>query len=107
MMIHAAHHHGVRAVGVTISPTQHALAAQRVAAAGPAGMVDIRLAEYRDIDDGPYQAVASIGMFEHVGLKRMREYFIRLRELLSPGGRLLNHAISRPSAAALIDRALS
>ena len=104
MVIHAARHHGVRAVGVTISPAQHALATQRVTRAGLTELVDIRLADYRDIADGPYQAVSSIGMFEHVGLNKMREYFIRLRDLVSPGGRLLNHAISRPSGAAPIDR---
>ena len=104
MVIHAARHHGVRAVGVTISPAQHALATERVAAAGLTDLVDIRLADYRDIDDGPYHAISSIGMFEHVGLNKMREYFVRLEKLLSPGGRLLNHAISRPSGAPPIDR---
>lgn len=104
MVIHAARHYGVRAVGVTISPAQHALAVQRVASAGLADKVDVRLADYRDIDDGPYDAVSSIGMFEHVGLTRLREYFIRLRELLTPGGRLLNHAISMPDGTTQMDR---
>jgi cyclopropane-fatty-acyl-phospholipid synthase len=75
-----------------------------VASAGLADKVDVRLADYRDIDDGPYDAVSSIGMFEHVGLTRLREYFIRLRELLTPGGRLLNHAISMPDGTTQMDR---
>ena len=103
MVIHAAHHHGVRAIGVTISPAQHAFAAQRVAGAGLTDKVEIRLADYRDIDDGPYDAVSSIGMFEHVGLNRLQEYFTCLRDVLTEGGRLLNHAISRPDGTAPIN----
>lgn len=103
MVIHAAHHHGVRAIGVTISAAQHAIAAQRVAEAGLADKVEIRLADYRDIDDGPYDAVSSIGMFEHVGSNRLQEYFTRLRDDLTEGGRLLNHAISRPAGTAPIN----
>ncbi len=56
--------------------------------------------DYRDVSDGPYDAISSIGMFEHVGLARLAEYFGVLRALLPPGGRLLNHAISRPRPAA-------
>lgn len=104
MALHAAIHHGVEAVGVTVSPAQHALATERVAAAGLEDRVEIRLADYRDIDDGPYDAVSSIGMFEHVGLNRMGEYFARIRHLLRPGGRFLNHAISRPGKVSEIDR---
>jgi cyclopropane-fatty-acyl-phospholipid synthase len=104
MVIHAAHRYGVRAVGVTISPAQYGLAAQRVAAAGMADKVEIRLADYRDIHDGLYDAVSSIGMFEHVGLNRLQEYFTGLRDVLTEGGRLLNHAISRPAGAAPINR---
>jgi cyclopropane-fatty-acyl-phospholipid synthase len=52
--------------------------------------------DYRDVDDGPFDAISSIGMFEHVGLARLHEYFADLHDLLRPGGRLLNHAISRP-----------
>jgi cyclopropane-fatty-acyl-phospholipid synthase len=97
MVIHAARHHGVRAVGVTISRKQAELAAKRVAEAGLADMVEIRLQDYRDVHDGPYDAISSIGMFEHVGLEQLKVYFDNLHTLLRPGGRLLNHAISRPA----------
>jgi cyclopropane-fatty-acyl-phospholipid synthase len=96
MAMHAARHHGVSAVGVTISPRQAELAEKRVGEAGLSGQVEIRLQDYREVTDGPYDAVSSIGMFEHVGEARLGEYFQRLRTLLRPGGRLLNHGISRP-----------
>lgn len=97
MVIHAAREHGARCVGVTVSAAQAELAEKRVAEAGLAGQVEIRLQDYRDVRDGPYDAISSIGMFEHVGLARLQEYFDGIRGLLRPGGRLLNHAISRPS----------
>ncbi len=97
MVLHAAGQHGLRAVGVTISRNQHDLATKRVAEAGLADRVDVRLEDYRDVEDGPYDAVSSIGMFEHVGLARLSEYFERIHALLRPGGRLLNHAIGRPA----------
>jgi cyclopropane-fatty-acyl-phospholipid synthase len=96
MVIHAAQHHGVHAVGVTLSRRQAELASKRVAESGLSDRVEIRVQDYRDVDDGPYDAISSIGMFEHVGLKMLRVYFDRLLSLLRPGGRLLNHAISRP-----------
>ncbi|HET8617418.1 MAG TPA: cyclopropane-fatty-acyl-phospholipid synthase family protein, partial [Acidimicrobiales bacterium] len=96
MAMHAARHHGVSAVGVTISPRQAELAEKRVGEAGLSGQVEIRLQDYREVADGPYDAVSSIGMFEHVGEAKLGEYFQRLRTLLRPGGRLLNHGISRP-----------
>jgi cyclopropane-fatty-acyl-phospholipid synthase len=96
MVMHAAQHHGVQAVGVTISPSQADLAAKRVAEAGLGDRVDIRLLDYRDIVDGPYDAISSIGMFEHVGLAQLGEYFARVHRLVVPGGRVLNHGISRP-----------
>jgi cyclopropane-fatty-acyl-phospholipid synthase len=100
MVMHAAEHYGVEAVGITISSRQAELAAKRVAEAGLAGRVEIRLEDYRDVADGPYDAISSIGMFEHVGSRRIREYLADLRDLLRPEGRLLNHAISRPAPAA-------
>ena len=99
MVMHAAQHHGVRAVGVTVSRRQQELAAKRVAEAGLSDQVEIRLQDYRDVTDGPFDAISSIGMFEHVGLSKLELYFDRLMELLVPEGRLLNHAISRPAAA--------
>jgi cyclopropane-fatty-acyl-phospholipid synthase len=96
MAMHAARHHGAQVIGVTISSRQVEAAKQRVADEGLGDLVDIRLQDYRDVDDGPFDAICSIGMFEHVGRSRTAEYFGRLHELLRPQGRLLNHAISRP-----------
>ena len=94
-VIHAAKEYGVRAVGVTLSQEQAALARQRVAEEGLGDRVEIRVQDYRDVPDGPYDAIASIGMAEHVGIAQLPEYAGRLHALLAPGGRLLNHAISR------------
>jgi cyclopropane-fatty-acyl-phospholipid synthase len=99
MAIHAARHYGARVTGITISEEQAYLARHRVAQAGLAPLVTIRVQDYRDVDDGPYDAISSIGMFEHVGRARTAEYFDRLWRLLAPGGRLLNHAISRPGGS--------
>jgi cyclopropane-fatty-acyl-phospholipid synthase len=96
MVMHAAQHHGVRAVGVTISSRQAELAEKRVGEAGLSDQVEIRLEDYREIDDGPYDGISSIGMFEHVGEDHLAEYFTRLRALVRPGGRVVNHGISRP-----------
>ena len=96
MVLHAARHHGVRAVGVTNSRRQAEWGAKRIADEGLSERVEVRMQDYRDVDDGPFDAVSSIGMFEHVGLSRLAEYFDRIVELLPEGGRLLNHAISRP-----------
>jgi cyclopropane-fatty-acyl-phospholipid synthase len=99
MLLHAAEHHGVRAVGVTLSKPQAELAQQRVEERGLSDRVEVRFADFRDVDDGPYDAISSIGMFEHVGLSELNAYFERCLSLLRPEGRLLNHAISRPHHA--------
>ncbi len=99
LAMHAARHHGARVVGVTISREQAELARRRVADAGLADAVEIRVSDYREVDDGPFDAISSIGMFEHVGLARTSEYLRRLHGLVRPGGRVLNHAISRPDAS--------
>lgn len=104
MVMHAAARREVRAIGITISEQQARLAAKRVAEAGLADVVEVRLQDYRDVRDGPFDAISSIGMFEHVGAKRLGDYFGSLRSLLRPGGRLLNHAISRPLGKASFDR---
>lgn len=96
MVLHAASRYGARAVGVTISEAQAELAAKRVAEENLDSRIEIRLCDYRDIDDGPYDAVSSVGMFEHVGLALLSEYFTRMFRLLRPGGRLLNRGITRP-----------
>ncbi|MFE9575522.1 class I SAM-dependent methyltransferase [Nocardia sp. NPDC006044] len=94
MAIHAAATYGVQVVGVTISNAQIELARERVAAAGLSDNVEIRLSDYRDLRGEQFDAISSIGMFEHVGTKRAAAYFETLRALLRPEGRLLNHAIS-------------
>jgi cyclopropane-fatty-acyl-phospholipid synthase len=92
--LHAAQHYGVDVVGVTLSVEQAALARKRAAGAGLTERVDIRVQDYRDVDDGPFDAISSIGMSEHVGREQIEHYASRLQGLLRPGGRLLNHAIS-------------
>uniref|UniRef100_UPI0031D8C597 cyclopropane-fatty-acyl-phospholipid synthase family protein n=1 Tax=Streptomyces hawaiiensis TaxID=67305 RepID=UPI0031D8C597 len=95
MAIHAAREHGVNVVGVTLSQEQAAYARKRVADEGLTDMVEIRVQDYRDVGDGPYDAISSIGMAEHVGAERYLEYAADLYDLLKPGGRLLNHQIAR------------
>ena len=105
MLLHAAVHHGVEAVGVTLSRRQAELAEKRIADAGLAGRVSVRVQDYREVDDGPYDTISSVGMFEHVGADHLAEYFSRLHHLLAPAGRLLNHGIVRPpSQRARFDR---
>ena len=77
-----------------LSQQQFELATQRVNAAGLQGRVEIRLQDYRDIDDGPYDKISSIGMFEHVGLKNLGEYFRIIAKLLREGGVAMNHGIT-------------
>ncbi|WP_406294747.1 cyclopropane-fatty-acyl-phospholipid synthase family protein [Embleya sp. NBC_00888] len=98
MALHAAEHYGVQVVGITISREQADLARKRVSEAGLTGRVEIRIQDYREHADGPYDAISSIGMAEHVGRIRFREYADSLHELLRPGGRLLNHQIARRPA---------
>jgi cyclopropane-fatty-acyl-phospholipid synthase len=94
MAMHAAANHGAHVVGVTISREQAERARQRVAEAGLEDRVEIRLQDYRDLRGERFDAISSIGMFEHVGQARMSQYFTTLHDLLHPTGRLLNHAIS-------------
>lgn len=109
--IHAARRHGASVVGVTLSREQATEARARVTEAGLADRVEIRVQDYREVDDGPYDAIASIGMAEHVGADHLPDYGSALYQLLRPEGRLLNHAIARrpgprpkPSRTSFIDR---
>lgn len=104
MAMHAAATYGAQVVGVTISSAQVELARRRVADAGLSGSVEIRLADYRDLRGEQFDAISSIGMFEHVGSQRAAEYFDTLRALLRPRGRLLNHAISSPGGSIMKNR---
>ncbi|MFF8608760.1 class I SAM-dependent methyltransferase [Streptomyces sp. NPDC015346] len=95
MAIHAAREYGARVVGITLSREQAVFARKRIAEEGLTDRIEIRVQDYRDVKDGPYDAISSIGMAEHVGQVRYREYADTLYALLRPGGRLLNHQISR------------
>ncbi len=103
MVLHAVENYGVDAVGITIADAQRDLAQKRVAEAGLAHRAAIRLQDYRTVvsEPGSYDAVSSVGMFEHVGRSQMAEYFSVLHGALRPRGRLLNHAISTPEGARL------
>ncbi len=92
--IHAARNHGVSVLGVTLSQAQAELARERVAEAGLADSVEIRVADYRQLPRGSFDAIASIGMAEHVGDRQIDVYGRSLFDLLRPGGLLLNHAIA-------------
>ena len=94
LALHAAQRYGADVVGITLSAEQAGLARRRVAEARLDGRVDIRVQDYRAVVDGPFDAISSIGMAEHVGRAALPGYAARLHGLLRPGGRLLNHAIS-------------
>lgn len=104
MALHAAQNYGVDVVGVSLSREQVEYAKGRVADAGLTERIDIRVQDYRDVDDGPYDAISSIGMSEHVGLANLPVYTEQLHGLLKPQGRLLNHAIA--SVKSLPDKAI-
>ena len=95
--IWAAKNYGVSVVGITLSPPQAEKARQRAAEAGVADRVDVRVMDYRDLatTGEKFDAIASIGMVEHVGSANIDLYAHTLAGLLEPGGRLLNHGITR------------
>ena len=94
-VVHAAERYGVHATGITLSEPQAEGARRRAEAAGVADLVDIRVMDYRELAGERYDAIASIGMVEHVGASNIDEYSATLARLLEPGGRLLNHGIAR------------
>jgi cyclopropane-fatty-acyl-phospholipid synthase len=93
LVIRAATKFGARCVGVTLSERQCELARERVARAGLQDRIDIRLQDYRDVD-GQFDRITSVGMFEHVGVEHLPEYFSRVNRLLAPGGVVMNHGIT-------------
>ncbi len=103
--IHAAREYGARVTGITLSEPQAELARERVMQAGLEEMVEIRLADYRELPASSFDAIASIGMAEHVGESQIDRYAGSLFALLRPGGLILNHAIAAldPSAEPLED----
>jgi cyclopropane-fatty-acyl-phospholipid synthase len=95
LLLWAAQHHGVRATGITLSRNQHAHVERRIDELGLRGQVQMHLMDYRSLpDDAPYDKIASVGMFEHVGRANLPRYFAKIRRLLRPGGLLLNHGIT-------------
>lgn len=95
LSLHAARHHGVHVTGITLSRAQLEFAAKRAADLGLTERVDLRLQDYRDVDDGPYDAAASIEMGEHVGDAQYPELVATLRRVLRDHGRLLVQQMSR------------
>jgi len=93
--IHAASRHDVQVVGITLSEPQAALARRRVMDAGLGDRIEIRVMDYREPTEETFDAIASIGMVEHVGASQIDLYVHTLARLLKPGGRLLNHGIAR------------
>ena len=95
LLLWAAERHGVRATGITLSKNQHAHVNRLIDERGLRGRVEMRLQDYRDLPEGePFDKIASIGMFEHVGRANLPRYFAKIRSLLRPGGLLLNHGIT-------------
>ncbi len=95
LILHAAEHFGVRAVGITLSDDQHAFVSQRIDMLGLTDRVEVRTMDYRDLSETEsYDKIASVGMFEHVGRANLAAYFDRIASLLKPGGLVLNHGIT-------------
>lgn len=100
LLVHAAEHYGVHATGVTLSAQQRDYGVERVRRAGLSERVEIRLQDYREIDDQPFDAVSSIEMGEHVGQENYPVYAAQLHRLLRPRGRLLLQQMSRGASGA-------
>ena len=99
LVIHAAQHYEVDATGITLSQPQSDMANERIAAAGLADRCRVLVRDYRDMDEpGGYDALVSVGMFEHVGAVRLPTYFTLAWQLLKPGGIFLNHGIANTTA---------
>ena len=93
LVLRAAEKFGARCVGVTLSENQAALARERVMKAGLQDRIEIRLQDYRDVD-GRFERITSVGMFEHVGVQHLKDYFAQVARLLAPGGVVMNHGIT-------------
>lgn len=95
MAMHAARERGIHVLGVTLSKQQAEWGQRAVREAGLEHLVEIRHADYRDVAETGFDAVSSIGLTEHIGVKHYAEYFSFLHSKLRDGGRLLNHCITR------------
>ncbi|MGV3742621.1 MAG: class I SAM-dependent methyltransferase [Burkholderiaceae bacterium] len=93
LVIRAAQQFGARCVGITLSKNQHELATERVRQLGLSDRVEIRLQDYRDVT-GTFDRITSVGMFEHVGIKHLPEYFSKMHSLLTDDGFAMNHGIT-------------
>ena len=94
LIFHAAERHGARALGITLSQNQFDHVQAEIRRRGLSGRVEVRLCDYRDLEESSFDKIASIGMFEHVGRHHLPAYFERLHGLLKPGGLALNHGIT-------------
>lgn len=96
MVMHAAEHYGVKALGVTLSKQQAEWAQKAIADRGLSELAEVRHMDYRDVTETGFDAVSSIGLTEHIGKGNLPAYFSFLYGKLKPGGRMLNHTITRP-----------
>jgi cyclopropane-fatty-acyl-phospholipid synthase len=99
LVMHAVERHGVSALGVTLSEPQAELARRRIEAAGLADRAEVRVLDYREIEERPFDKIASVGMYEHVGRAQLDTYVDAVHRLLRPGGLFLNHGITRLNAS--------
>ncbi len=98
LILWAVRHYGVKALGITLSGEQHAYATQRIRESGLEGRCEVHLMDYRDVvEDEPFDKIASVGMFEHVGKRNLKAYFGKIYRLLKPGGMVMNHGITTNS----------
>ena len=110
LVIHAAREYGVKAVGITLSKNQVALARERVSKANLDQRIDIRLQDYREVPENDFDAISSVGMSEHVGDSKLDLYFSQLHSQIKDQGRILNHCVTQPNSelkartGAFIDR---
>jgi cyclopropane-fatty-acyl-phospholipid synthase len=96
MVRHAAREYGVQALGVTLSSAQAEWAAEAIKREGLEDRAEVRFLDYRDVPERDFDAISSIGLTEHIGVRNYPSYFGFLLDRLKPGGRLLNHCITRP-----------
>ncbi|KQV75232.1 cyclopropane-fatty-acyl-phospholipid synthase [Aeromicrobium sp. Root344] len=109
MVRHAAKHYGVKVLGVTLSREQASWAQEEIKRQGLDDLAEVRFMDYRDVTETDFDAISSIGLTEHIGVRNYPSYFGFLNDHLKVGGRLLNHCITRPhnktmSTGAFIDR---
>ncbi len=98
LILWATRNYGVKALGITLSQGQYDYVSEQIRAHKLGGQCEVRLLDYRDVpEDLPYDKIASVGMFEHVGLRNLSTYFAKISRLLKPGGLVMNHGITTNS----------